>query len=360
MKTLIYSISLLFLLSSCNDKNISFPLFKENFTDSRKEQMVIDSLSRVTILGMNYGYRYKKRPDLRKKLSHQTILKISKSIYPYLRMHAYLALSLNEDFIYSNTFQKLLKDYSKTVTVSRCLVMPTQINRDVLNLWIHENEGDKIKNRFVDSVIIYSNNPVVFRNNRLYSLVPYEGFYPRVKELSLRKNSSSAHIALAKYQKEEDVPILLSYFKSSDSKYHIPQIAKYFPHKDFFPFLVEMYKESKKTNFIKRPLWLFEAIWKYDSKLNASIFEDIFNSDTQRANLRLWSILEKSKNKNDDVFLKMFQKKYGHKTINEFNTVRFIALEKKRKEEAEKKERHLEKDKIKMSPNKMLIEFLYR
>jgi hypothetical protein len=316
MKTLIYSFFIIILLSSCENQNSSFEIFNENFTDSIEEQLLIDSLYETRWIGIHYKIS---RPDLLGKLSHQTLLNLSKSRSPRLRTHAFLGLSMNEDFIYAEFFKRLYKDKSK-IEVSDCLSKLTPINTTVLNVLIQKNKEDSIKKRFIDSVIIYSNEKISIRGNILYNLEPFKEFYPRIKELSLEKNNPVAFIALAKYQNTADVPALLSYFKSSDSKYYISQIANYFPHEDFFPFLIE---EAKKTTSEKIHFKLLEAIWKYNSIYNSFIFEEVFNGVNYKAHLRLWSVLVKNKNEENNFMIKKFQKKYGEETVSEVTAERY-------------------------------------
>src|ERR1035437_3174260 len=115
----------------------------------------------------------------------------------------------------------------------------------------------------IDSVIICSNKSTGFLLEvALENTNVNTSIYLRVKELALKKNKY-AIITLAKYKKQEDIPLLIGLGENS------LLAISYFPDKAFWNFLLK-YKESKRS------LDYFMAIASYKNKKAEELLNKIY------------------------------------------------------------------------------------
>ena len=114
----------------------------------------------------------------------------------------------------------------------------------------------------IDSVIIYSKTTTTLLNTALENNNANLNTYQRVKELALKKNKS-AIIELAKYKKQEDIPLFI---ELGDNSF---MAISYFPDKVFWNFLLT-YKDSNRSSDY------FSAIASYKDENALKLLSEIY------------------------------------------------------------------------------------
>jgi len=136
---------------------------------------------------------------------------------------------------------------------------------DNIKSTIKDNLFFSLQSQKLDSVIICSKKSkgslleVALENSNINP-----NLYTRIKELSLQKNKY-AITALAKYKKQEDIPLLIGLGENS------LLAISYFPDKGFWNFLLK-YKESNKS------LDYFMAIASYRNMNAEKLLSDIYST----------------------------------------------------------------------------------
>lgn len=108
---------------------------------------------------------------------------------------------------------------------------------------------DAGQRHMLDSVLMYRPNRLVARRHVLDRVQPTAEMYPRIRTLAVDEGDPAALVVLAKYRRQEDVPVILSArdLKSDNGRnkyyYTFKAIAE-FPHPEFLPFLESKLNET--------------------------------------------------------------------------------------------------------------------
>ena len=110
----------------------------------------------------------------------------------------------------------------------------------------------------------------VFENDLLE-----EEDYERVKELAKARKLPEPLMALARFQKEEDIPFIL---KFDDENF---QAIAAFPHPQFWPYLLEQYERLHVDDF--KHFLYFDAVAKYQDEEALALFERVMQEQDRRS-----------------------------------------------------------------------------
>jgi hypothetical protein len=112
---------------------------------------------------------------------------------------------------------------------------------------------------YLDSILVYTPNKLYAKENAINRTRLTQKFYERVRELVLKENNQSALVSLAKFQRDQDIPLILSNRQKSkpfNPLFFTFKAISCFPNNSFLPFL----KESL-DNAIKEGTLIFEEVW---------------------------------------------------------------------------------------------------
>lgn len=179
----------------------------------------------------------------------------------------------------------------------------------------------------LDSILIFSNHHLNYTDYLLRNIQPEAKYYAQIKYLVQKKDYKYAAIALSKFQKNEDLPLIenkikempyyslesieifpdqyfketLSSFNNSESKpYGIYRAVAVYKDSFAFEYLYKAIHEPAKNDFYKEekakeiysaiekykcPLYdeLFFQLWQTDFMINDSIFSYLKTTDPKRS-----------------------------------------------------------------------------
>ena len=131
----------------------------------------------------------------------------------------------------------------------------------------------------IDSVIIYSKTKTTLLNTALGNNNANLNTYLRIKELALNKNKS-AIIELAKYKKQEDIPLIIEFGENS------LMAISHFPDNAFWGFLLKFKNTNKSYDY-------FSAIASYKDENALKLLSEIYqNCDSVEINNLDQSLVE--------------------------------------------------------------------
>jgi hypothetical protein len=160
----------------------------------------------------------------------------------------------------------------------------------------------------MDSVLLYSGKQSYLLDNALENNNANPKTYSRIKELAGERNPD-AIVALAKYQKQEDIPFFTKLDKNSFAPIAV------FPDKAFWELLVS-YKEEKRT----LPYFLAVSSYKNDSAV--LVLNEIYaGCDSAQLNLLDEALIKNYCVLYQDILLKIWEE---HKTIDLYITQKLI------------------------------------
>ena len=102
----------------------------------------------------------------------------------------------------------------------------------------------------LDYALINSRHDLNARSLALLRIKPDPSLYSRIRELVIKDKIPAAWVALARYKKEQDIPLILTSppFHNSYLGTHIFPAIEEFPHADFFPYIKEKLAELLKND----------------------------------------------------------------------------------------------------------------
>jgi hypothetical protein len=167
------------------------------------------------------------------------------------------------------------------------------------HLWqnrLHKEDG------LYKYIIIFGNPLLKYRKNLLWNFTPDESFYKKIRQLVLQETDFDALVALATYQKEEDVDLINRFLFSSfmGRNENKLQAVINFPAEEFYPFVEKMYEEEsfddkrRESHFL-----LYEALSKYLTPNSLRLMEETVRISKEKncvsnAIQFLWIALEKN------------------------------------------------------------------
>src|SRR4030095_177549 len=126
---------------------------------------------------------------------------------------------------------------------------------------------------YLDSLLIYAPNSLQAREYAIERARPTEHLYARVRELVIEENNQTALVALAKFQKEEDIRLILKYKDKNDRynrRFFTYRAISEFPHPAFVGMLTSSLYESLEDDHWStewRELYKAIASYKNDTAL---------------------------------------------------------------------------------------------
>ena len=126
----------------------------------------------------------------------------------------------------------------------------------------------------LDSILVYTPNTLYAREKAIGRVKPNENLYLKVRELVIKENNQSALVTLAKFQQEQDIPLILKNNtgnKSDDDFFYTYKAISEFPNPAFLPLLKRNLNATlDDTHYDNEWSELYRAIasYKNDTALN--------------------------------------------------------------------------------------------
>jgi len=186
---------------------------------------------------------------------------------------------------------------------------------------------------YLDSVLVYTPNKLYAKENAINRTKQNEKSYERVRELVLTENNQSALVTLAKFKREEDIPLILnnrSKGERYDQLFFTYKAISEFPDNAFLPLLKKsLYEAIDKGSWSTEWRELYKAIASFKNDTALQLLKIPF-TQTKHENIRqyhidfifgavqefytpiydelLWTMWENDKKINSEVFNLLYPK----------------------------------------------------
>ena len=333
---------LFLLLSTCCstaqyrfDQNKVSPSIQKIISKLEKEGEVMGS---AVYYSGERPEQYNNFTKLLEKASKEELMELTNHPNGVVRCYAFWALSSDSTVRLLPVLVDHLNDTARVFTQFGCVGGREKVGDFFINITTMRGEAGSASEKltaselaFLDSLLLYTPNmPLSARYNALDRAKPTEGLYKRVREIVLMENEPSAVILLAKYKKEEDIPLILSEGQR-DNLYYTYQAIAAFPHPDFFPFLrrkLEHAMISRQGDSEWRILYQAIASYKNDSAFVllqipynrltddknwrehhlSYVFQAIMKYYSPEFDPLLWSLWENDTYLSEDAFMVLYPK----------------------------------------------------
>lgn len=121
----------------------------------------------------------------------------------------------------------------------------------------------------LDSILICTPNNLYAKSVALERAKPLPYFYPVIRDLVLHEENKAALIALARYQKKEDIELVsrkLAANQSYEDHIYAYKAVSQFPAPEFLPFLEENLKQQMEKMNTNECCQLYKAIVNYGNR----------------------------------------------------------------------------------------------
>lgn len=287
-KVLFLSFVVVVALLSCNgkqNKNSQRPvsevlseLGKKNNdrgVSQRVRGIVLEMAGTNVVMGASVGFagtrpeQWDRYEALRAKATDDELVMLTSDSNAVVRCYAFKALTERKTI---DPFTVVLRHLSDTETVHTlygCIGGCQKVGDYFLEMASVKQQA------IVDSLLLYGNgNSLAARDEMLLLLKPLEKYYKPVRRLAIEENDRVAIVALAKYRKPRDIPVIERLLKdSNDINWRGFEAVKNFPDPSFYPYLEKALKDEIKNDKENDVQELYYAIVQYKNKASKELLK---------------------------------------------------------------------------------------
>jgi hypothetical protein len=199
-----------------------------------------------------------------------------------VRCYAFWALSYNESV---NLYPIVLNHLNDTEIVTiqfGCIIFDQQVGDLFIDIVTPERVDldnrklNSIQLSELDSILIFGSYDLYAKSRAIERVDPEEYLYSRLRKLVLDENNRDALVSLARYQKKQDVKLILSSCMDAKSNkkdcVYTYRAIYHFPHPEFMPLLHSALVKALSEDYINNE-WrdLYKAIAAYNSEEAAQL-----------------------------------------------------------------------------------------
>lgn len=256
-----------------------------DFTTQDRLQIQIKILSNIEEIPYDYEEDIAFFKD---SCTKQQLLTLVEHKKPMIRVFAYCAILERKDI---DCFPILKKNLSDTTILTWWYfddaANSTYISDFYINMSLNhlsQTQKKELKNLILTNHLFLQNAYWIFEEMK-----PEDQFYNSIKERSLINkdhcNQERVVVALSKFKKEEDIPIIKRVIQKSNCDFLSFKIIEQWPHEKFFEILVKFFKkniENKKVNGINDIEDFCFAVASYKNLKSLEILRKIVTKETYK------------------------------------------------------------------------------
>jgi hypothetical protein len=272
---------------------------------SKETNKVVEKIQKINQLMGSAVYYEGSRPlqydhfeKLREIASKDELLQLINHPNGVVKCYAFWALSLDTSVDLFPILIDHMDDYQIVNTQFGCIGSEVMVgdffiqNAASRHVDLESQKNDSISFLKLDSILIYSNSKLYAKSYAISRAKPNKLLYPRIREIVVKENDPNALVPLAKYNQQEDIPLILK-SKSADNDdgyYYIYKAIQEFPHSDFMPLLEKnLNKTLDDTHFSTEWRELYTAIAIYKNEKSIELLEIPFTK-VKHENIRKYHI----------------------------------------------------------------------
>ncbi len=210
--------------------------------------------------------------ELEKRASKNELISLTEHSNGVVRCYAFWALSHDSTVDLFPIVTKHLNDKEIVSTQFGCIGGSEKVGDFFISVVtpnyvdLSSTKLDSLQFIKLDSILIHSNSELEAKSTAVSRAKQTDDLYNIVRALVTEKKDPSAIVTLAKYRREQDIPLILN-SKYDDSYYFTFQAIKEFPNPKFLPFLEKnMIETFADTHYSNEWATMYAAIANYKNK----------------------------------------------------------------------------------------------
>jgi hypothetical protein len=274
---------------------------------SKQTEKVVTKIEKVNELMGSAVYYSGMRPkqydnfeELQKKATQTELIELTNHPNGVVRCYAFWALSFNHSVDLLPIIIKHINDTTSIDTQFGCIGDTEQVGDFFIDIVtpqyvdLNSKKLTKTEYEYLDSILVYTPNTLIAKENAISRVKPTEAFYARVQELVIKERNQSALVAIAKYHREKDIPLILNNKvgnKPNDGYFYTYKAITEFPHPMFFPLLKKNLQETLEDDHFDFREWreLYKAIASYKNDTAYKLLQVPF-TEVKHKNIRQYHI----------------------------------------------------------------------
>ena len=253
------------------DKSKISKMTNEIVKDIEKVNMVMSSA--VGYAGVR-PEQYDNFTKLKTKATTDELKELTNHPNPTVRSYAFWALSHDHSVDLYPIVLNHINDNEFVETQFGCIVSGESVGDFFISVVtpryvdLNSKKLDSVQFATLDSILIYTPNNLSAKSAAINRAEPTEKLYPKIRELVIKDNDQTALVTLAKYQKEQDIELILKNKEKSKFDeggfFHTYKAISQFPHPDLLPLLeTNLEKTLDNTHYSTEWRELYKAIASY-------------------------------------------------------------------------------------------------
>ena len=249
---------------------------------SKAASKVVKDIEEINVVMGNAVGFAGKRPKqydnfvkLKTKATTEELKELTNHPNPTVRSYAFWALSYDHSIDLLPIVLDHINDTALVATQFGCIGIEESVGDFFISVVtprlidLDSKKLDSVEFAILDSVLIYTPSDLWARTAAIVRAEPTEGLYPRIRELVMKENNQAALVPLAKYQKEQDVELILKNLEEGEldegSLFYSYKAITHFPHPAFLPLLEKNLQQALVDNTYFGRKWrgLYKAIASY-------------------------------------------------------------------------------------------------
>lgn len=206
---------------------------------------------------------------LGKLATEEELLLLCEHPNPVVKCYAFKALSNRPNSPFFPVLLKHLSDTSRIRIHDGCVIIGEWTGDNFLK----NAQLNQAQKNTVDSLLIFGSDiRLDAKSNLLIQLPPQsDNYYERIRKMVMEENNNCALVALAKFQKQEDKPLIIEHLLSDNyiTQYYGLWAVQYFPDETFYPYLATIHQKEINKFWGIDPLgvkMLYQAMVQYNDR----------------------------------------------------------------------------------------------
>ncbi len=293
--------SILSIFIGCNG-NVPFGhssdnKFTLNLDTLPKLKKIVEGLEKGEMIESSHiGYegssssQWEKYEQLKREATIDQLIALTDYRSSVVSSYAFQALATkNSDKVFP-ILLKHLNDTTKIVSQSGCIretSLMADYYIDVVTSDYIEADTYKLnqsQRKILDSILLSDESIELYaRHEAIRNLKPTTENYEIIRQLVKNEKNHFALIALAKYQKDQDKELIVSFFENDDTQYTALCAVKEFPDDYFYNFVTNIFEQEWKEDRYDYSKWraCYQALARYPRPETVELFERTTNIDKE-------------------------------------------------------------------------------
>jgi hypothetical protein len=273
---------------------------------SRQTEQIVSKIEKVNeLMGSAVYYagirpaQYDNFTNLQDRATQDELVELTNHPNGVVRCYAFWALTYKPS---AKLLPIVIAHIGDTVSVNTqfgCIGSREKVGDFFINLVtpqyvdLNSNKLTPSEYNYLDSVLVYTPNKLYAKENAINRTKLNETFYDRVRELVLKENNQSALVTLAKFKREQDIPLILNNKLKGeryDQLFFTYKAISEFPDNAFLPLLKKsLYEAIDKGAWSTEWRELYKAIASFKNDTALQLLKVPF-TQTKHENIRQYHI----------------------------------------------------------------------